>query len=67
MSDQLRIGILGAGLIATYHAEFVRAVLAGTPATPDFAEAVKAHRIIDAMYASAANGGDSISVAVDHA
>ncbi len=48
-------------------AEFVRAVLAGTPATPDFAEAVKAHRIIDAMYASAANGGESVSVAVDHA
>ena len=48
-------------------AEFVRSVLAGTPATPDFAEAVKAHRIIDAMYASAARGGESISVAVDHA
>jgi predicted dehydrogenase len=48
-------------------AEFVRAALEGRPATPDFAEAVQAHRIIDAMYASAANRGESISVAVDHA
>ena len=45
-------------------AEFAHAVLAGTPATPDFAEAVKAHRIIDAMYASAANGGESVSIEV---
>ena len=43
--------------------EFVRSALAGTPATPDFAEAVKAHRIIDAMYASAAQNGASIEVA----
>ena len=42
--------------------EFVRSVLAGTPATPDFAEAVKAHRIVDAMYASAAQDGASIEV-----
>ena len=48
-------------------AEFARAVLAGTPATPDFAEAVKAHRIIDAMYASAANGGESVSIEVGRA
>jgi predicted dehydrogenase len=46
-------------------AEFVRAVLAGEPATPDFAEAVKAHLIIDAMYASAANGGTSVSIPVE--
>ena len=45
-------------------AEFVRSVLAETPATPDFAEAVRAHRIIDAMYASAANGGESVSIEV---
>jgi predicted dehydrogenase len=42
--------------------EFVRSVLAGTPATPDFAEAVKAHRIVDAMYVSAAANGDSVEV-----
>jgi predicted dehydrogenase len=43
--------------------EFVRSALAGTPATPDFAEAVKAHQIVAAMYASAAANGDSIEVA----
>ena len=42
--------------------EFVRAVVAGTAATPDFGEAVQAHRIIDAMYASAASGGTSVPV-----
>ena len=45
-------------------AQFVEAVLAGGPATPDFADAVQAHRIIEAMYASARRDGDS--VAVDH-
>jgi myo-inositol 2-dehydrogenase / D-chiro-inositol 1-dehydrogenase len=43
--------------------EFVRSALAGTAATPDFAEAVKAHRIVDAMYASAAQDGASIEIA----
>jgi predicted dehydrogenase len=43
---------------------FVRAALAGTQAAPDFADAVKAHRIIDAMYASAARDGQSVEV--DH-
>ncbi|MGZ4792536.1 MAG: Gfo/Idh/MocA family protein [Ilumatobacteraceae bacterium] len=41
---------------------FVRAVLAGTQAAPDFADAVKAHRIIDAMYTSAAQDGQSVEV-----
>ncbi len=41
---------------------FVRAALAGTQAAPDFADAVKAHRIIDAMYASAARDGQSVEV-----
>jgi predicted dehydrogenase len=41
---------------------FVRAVLDGTAAMPGFADAVKAHRIIEAMYASAARGGDSVEV-----
>jgi predicted dehydrogenase len=44
--------------------EFVRAALAGTAATPDFADAVQAHRIIAAMYASAGRNGDSVQV--DH-
>ena len=43
--------------------EFVRAASAGTPATPDFTDAVKAHRIVAAMYASAAANGDSVEVA----
>ena len=61
MSDQLRIGFLGAGLIATYHSKSLRH--SGMPVArtgvydPD----------PDAMYASAANGGESIAVAVDHA
>jgi predicted dehydrogenase len=42
--------------------EFVRAVLAATPATPDFAEAVHAHRIVDAMYRSALANGASIEI-----
>jgi predicted dehydrogenase len=45
--------------------EFVRAVLAGTAATPDFDDAVEAHRIVDAMYRSAAAGGASVDVARD--
>jgi predicted dehydrogenase len=37
--------------------EFVRAVLEGRAATPDLHTAVAAHRVVDAMYASAAAGG----------
>jgi UDP-N-acetyl-2-amino-2-deoxyglucuronate dehydrogenase len=42
--------------------EFVAAVLAGTPATPNFADAVEAHRILSAMYESANADGASIEV-----
>jgi predicted dehydrogenase len=42
--------------------EFVRAVLEGRPATPDLHTAVHAHRIVDAMYASAAADGTPIDV-----
>jgi predicted dehydrogenase len=42
--------------------EFIRSVLAGTPATPDFADAVQAHRIVDAMYRSAERDGASMEV-----
>ena len=41
---------------------FVRAVLDGAPASPDFTDAVEAHRVIDAMYASAAAGGSAMTV-----
>ena len=43
---------------------FVRAVLEGRPATPDLWTAVEAHRIVDAMYASAAEGGAAVAVEV---
>jgi predicted dehydrogenase len=36
---------------------FVRAAAEGRPATPDFAVAVRAHELVDAMYRSAAEGG----------
>lgn len=42
--------------------EFVRAVLEGRPAHPDLHTAVRAHRVVDAMYASAAAGGASVEV-----
>ncbi|MEP7115043.1 MAG: Gfo/Idh/MocA family oxidoreductase [Ilumatobacteraceae bacterium] len=42
--------------------ELVRAVLAGTAASPDFSDALQAHRVIDAMYASAAADGASVEV-----
>ncbi len=43
--------------------EFVRAVAAGRPAWPDLNTAVEAHRIVDAMYVSAAEGGSAQPVA----
>jgi predicted dehydrogenase len=43
--------------------EFVRAIASGVPAHPDFATAVEAHRVVDAIYASAARGGDAIRIA----
>jgi predicted dehydrogenase len=42
--------------------EFVRAVLEGRAATPDLHTAVHAHRIVDAMYASAAADGAPVNV-----
>jgi len=42
--------------------EFVRCVINGIAVTPDFADAVEAHRIIDAMYRSAANDGSTTRV-----
>lgn len=42
--------------------EFVRAAAAHRAATPDFATAVRAHRIVDAMYRSAAGGGTPVDV-----
>jgi hypothetical protein len=42
--------------------EFIRSVVAGQPAHPDFATAPAAHRIVDAMYRSASGGGTPTSV-----
>jgi predicted dehydrogenase len=42
--------------------EFVRAVLEGRAASPDLHTAVHAHRLVDAMYESAAADGASIVV-----
>jgi predicted dehydrogenase len=40
---------------------FLDAVRAGTPADPDFAAAVPAHRIVDAVYRSADEGGTVVA------
>lgn len=44
-------------------AAFVRAVRAGTPASPGLREAVRAHEVVDAIYRSAADGGVPVDVA----
>jgi predicted dehydrogenase len=41
-------------------ADFVAAVLADRPASPDFALALEAHRLADAAYRSAAAGGETL-------
>jgi predicted dehydrogenase len=41
-------------------AAFLDAVRAGRPASPSFAEALPAHRVVDALYASAAAGGEVV-------
>jgi predicted dehydrogenase len=43
-------------------AAFIEAVEAGSPAYPDFAEALRAHVLTDAIYRSAAEGGTNIEV-----
>ena len=42
---------------------FVAAVRAGGPAYPDFGVALRAHRVVEACYRSAATGGESVEVA----
>ncbi|HVN52640.1 MAG TPA: Gfo/Idh/MocA family oxidoreductase [Acidimicrobiales bacterium] len=41
---------------------FIEAAAAGAPATPDFATALRAHVVTDALYRSAAAGGATIEV-----
>ena len=42
--------------------EFIRAIQEGRAATPDLFTAVRAHQIVDAMYASAAADGAAVDV-----
>jgi predicted dehydrogenase len=42
-------------------AAFLDAVRAGRPASPSFAEALPAHRVVDALYASAGGGGEVVA------
>jgi predicted dehydrogenase len=46
---------------------FIEAVQAGEPASPDFAAALRAHLLADAIYRSAAAGGAAVSVSGDFA
>ncbi|MFT3852861.1 MAG: Gfo/Idh/MocA family oxidoreductase [Ilumatobacteraceae bacterium] len=41
---------------------FIRAVQLGEPATPDLSTAVAAHRVVEAMYVSAAQDGTTVAV-----
>ena len=41
---------------------FVAAVAAGEPASPSFADALRAHDLVDAIYRSASHGGAPVSV-----
>ena len=41
---------------------FIEAVRAGAPATPDFATALRAHVVTDALYRSAAAGGAMVEI-----
>ena len=40
--------------------DFIAAVRAGSQATPSFRDAVRAHQLVEAVYRSAAAGGDPI-------
>lgn len=53
---------LGARLPVNADADFVAAVEAGSPASPGFEVAVRAHALVDAIYTSAAAGGASVSL-----
>jgi len=57
--DDLAVAVAEAGDTATTNsaAAFLTAVRDGTAAHPSFAEALPAHRVVDALYASAAAGG----------
>jgi myo-inositol 2-dehydrogenase / D-chiro-inositol 1-dehydrogenase len=57
--DDLAVAVAEGGDTATTNSAgaFLAAVRDGTPASPSFAEALPAHRVVDALYASAAAEG----------
>lgn len=59
---ELSVAIAEAGDAATVNAAtaFLTAVRDGTPASPSFADALPAHRVVDAIYASAAADGEVV-------
>jgi predicted dehydrogenase len=44
---------------------FIEAVMGGRPATPDFADALRAHVLADALYRSATAGGSMVQIPED--
>jgi predicted dehydrogenase len=60
----LALAIAEAGDTATVNpaTAFLTAVRNGTPAEPSLAEALPAHRVVDAIYASADAGGTVVRV-----
>jgi predicted dehydrogenase len=49
-------------VVADPDGDFVRAVTAGTPATPTLRDAVRPHQVVDAIYRSAAEGGTRVEL-----
>jgi predicted dehydrogenase len=41
---------------------FIEAIETGRPAFPDFATALRAHEVVDAIYRSCANGGNAVAI-----
>lgn len=62
--DQLAAAVAAAGDTATVNSAtaFLTAVRDGTPARPSLADALPAHRVVDAAYASAAADGAVVAV-----
>lgn len=60
--EALAAAVADAGDTATVNSAtaFLSAVRDGTPALPSLAEALPAHRVVDAIYASAADGGEVV-------
>ena len=57
----MRKSINDEGITNNPDGAFIRCALGRRPASPDLHTAVAAHRIVDAMYASAAAGGQAVT------